>query len=103
MNYKWKKIIAFCIALFLGIELFGNSWSVQRTYAISKKLKVNKKKIVVLVKKIATIKKGSIVKYTNKKLKKKKSYFFKIRAYRVSGKKKVYGKYSSIVKVTIKK
>ena len=56
MNYKWKKIIAFCIALFLGIELFGNSWSVQRTYAISKKLKVNKKKIVVLVKKIATIK-----------------------------------------------
>lgn len=54
-------------------------------------------------KKIATIKKGSIVKYTNKKLKKKKSYFFKIRAYRVSGKKKVYGKYSSIVKVTIKK
>lgn len=54
-------------------------------------------------KKIATIKKGSIVKYTNKKLKKKKSYFFKIRAYRVSGKKKVYGKYSSTVKVTIKK
>ena len=37
MNYKWKKIdVAFCIALFLGIELFGNSWSVQRTYAISK-------------------------------------------------------------------
>lgn len=54
-------------------------------------------------KKIATIKKGSIVKYTNKKLKKKKSYFFKIRAYRVSGKQKVYGKYSSTVKVTIKK
>ncbi len=36
MNYKWKKIVAFCIALFLGIELFGNSWSVQRTYGISK-------------------------------------------------------------------
>ena len=54
-------------------------------------------------KKIATIKKGSVVKYTNKKLKKKKSYFFKVRAYRVSGKKKVYGKYSSTVKVTIKK
>ena len=54
-------------------------------------------------KKIATIKKGSVVKYTNKKLKKKKIYFFKVRAYRVSGKKKVYGKYSSTVKVTIKK
>ena len=34
MNYKWKKIVAFCIALFLGIELFGNSWSVQRTYKV---------------------------------------------------------------------
>ncbi len=54
-------------------------------------------------KKIATVKKGSVVKYTNKRLKKKKSYYFKVRAYRVSGKKKVYGKYSSTVKVTVKK
>jgi len=38
--------------------------------------------------------------YTTKKLKAFKSYSFKVRAYRMSGGKKVYGKYSSAKKVT---
>lgn len=54
-------------------------------------------------KKVKTITKGSTVTYTNKKLIKKKKYYYKVRAYRKVGKKKVYSSYSSKVKVTIKK
>lgn len=98
MNYKWKKIIAFCIALFLGIELFGNSWSVQRTYAISKKLKVNKKKIVVLVKKIATIK----VKNAGKKKVKAKPGNKKVATVKVRSKKIIVtGKKAGKTKITV--
>lgn len=52
---------------------------------------------------VKTIKKNKTVKYTNKKLKKGKKYYYKVRAYKNVGKKKVFGKYSSIVKVTVKK
>ena len=55
-------------------------------------------------KKIKTAKKASIVKYTNKKLTKKKNYYFKVRAYRKdSTGKKVYGKYSAVKKIKISK
>lgn len=54
-------------------------------------------------KKIQTITKGSTVKFSNKKLAKKKKYYYKVRAYRKVGNKKVYGSYSAKVKVTIKK
>ena len=54
-------------------------------------------------KRVKTITKGSTVKYTNKKLVKKKKYYYKVRAYRKVGNKKVYSSYSSKVKVTIKK
>ncbi len=38
-----------------------------------------------------------------KKLKKKKTYYFRVRAYRLEGKKKVYGAWSSVKKIKIKK
>ena len=40
---------------------------------------------------------------TIKKLKKKKTYYIKARAYKLDGKTKVYGRWSLIRKVTIKK
>lgn len=52
---------------------------------------------------IKTLKKGSIKSYTNKKLKKNKKYYYKVRAYKKVGKKKVYANYSKIVSVKIKK
>ncbi|MEA4922541.1 MAG: S8 family serine peptidase [Eubacteriaceae bacterium] len=45
-------------------------------------------------KKVATIKKGKTVKWTNKKLKKKKKYYYKIKAYRKVSGKLVYSTYS---------
>ena len=42
-------------------------------------------------------------KYTIKKLKKKKTYYIRVRAYKMNGKKKVYGKWSTVKKVKIKK
>ena len=47
--------------------------------------------------KVTTIKKGSTVSYTNKKLTKGKTYYYKVRAYRTVSGKKVYGSYSDIV------
>lgn len=41
-------------------------------------------------------------KYTVKKLKRKKKYYFRVRAYKLDGKKKVYGKWSGVKKVKIK-
>ena len=42
-------------------------------------------------------------KYTIKKLKKKKTYYIRVRAYKMNGRKKVYGKWSTVKKVKIKK
>lgn len=52
---------------------------------------------------VKTIKRGKTVKFTNKKLKKEKKYYYKVRAYRTVDKKKVYGGYSSGVSVKIRK
>ena len=49
-------------------------------------------------KKIATITRGTTVKYTKKKLTTGKTYYFKIRTYRKIGGKKVYSSYSKIMK-----
>lgn len=54
-------------------------------------------------KKIKTIKKTKTVKFTNKKLKKGKTYYFKIRAYKTVDGKKIYSKYTAVKKVKIKK
>lgn len=54
-------------------------------------------------KKVATIKKGTTVKYTNKKLKKNKKYSYKVRAYRTVNGKTVKGSFSSVKTIKIKK
>ena len=51
---------------------------------------------------VKTITKQSTVKYTNKKLKSKKTYYYKVRAYKKVNGKLVYGSYSKIVKVKAK-
>ena len=53
-------------------------------------------------KKIATKKKARTVTYTKKKLKSKKTYYFRVRAYRKVGKKFYYGPYSPVKKVKVK-
>ena len=45
---------------------------------------------------VKTVRKGSAVSFTNKKLKKGKKYFYKVRAYRNVDGKKVYGAYSAV-------
>lgn len=45
----------------------------------------------------------SVNKFVAKKLKKKKTYSFRVRAYKMNGKKKVYGKWSKVVRIKIKK
>lgn len=51
---------------------------------------------------IATLKKASKVSYTDKKVKSKKVYYYKVRAYRKNGKKTVYSGYSPVKKVKVK-
>ncbi|WP_394922347.1 hypothetical protein [uncultured Robinsoniella sp.] len=53
-------------------------------------------------KKVYTGKKSSAVKYVNSKLKSRKSYYYKVRAYKVVDGKTYYGSYSTIKKVTVK-
>lgn len=45
---------------------------------------------------IATVKKADSRSYTNTKLSSKKKYYFKVRAYKNAGKKKVYGEFSQV-------
>lgn len=52
---------------------------------------------------VKTVKGNSTVKYTTAKLKKGKTYYFKVKAYRTVSKKKVYSpSYSSVVKYKVK-
>lgn len=66
----------------------------QVVIATDKKFKKNKK--------TATIAKNKTVSKTFKKLKSKKTYYAKVRAYKKSGSKKVYGAYSKVKKVKVK-
>lgn len=52
---------------------------------------------------VKTVKGNKSVKYTNKKLKKNKKYYYKVRAYRTVSGKKVFGAYSSKVRVNVRK
>lgn len=63
----------------------------QIQYAINKKFKKKKSKMT------------SKTSTTIRKLKKKKTYYFRIRAYKLDDNKKVYGKWSKVKKVKIKK
>ena len=51
---------------------------------------------------VKTITRAATVKFVNKKLKKGKKFFYKVRAYRTVNKKKVYGAYSAIKAVKVK-
>ena len=62
----------------------------QVQYSLNKKMKAAKKKNC------------KTVGVTIKKLKKKKTYYIRVRAYKMNGKKKVYGKWSTVKKVKIK-
>lgn len=53
-------------------------------------------------KKITTIKKAKKIKFTKKKLKSKKTYYFKVRAFKKIGKAKVYGPFSKVKSVKVK-
>lgn len=53
-------------------------------------------------KKIKTIKKSSKIKFVKKKLKRKKNYYFKVRAYTNVGGQKIYGTYSEPQKVRVR-
>ena len=77
------------------------SWKKQKNasgYEVYRSTKKNKS-----FKKITTLKKAGKVIYVNKKLKKGKTYYYKVRAYKVVSGKKVYGKFSMIKKIKIKK
>ena len=50
-----------------------------------------------------TVNKAATTSKTITKLKKNKTYYVRVRAYKLSGKKKVWGSYSNVKKVTIKK
>lgn len=68
-----------------------NAKGYQVWWATSKKFKKAKKKITTKLT------------YKIKKLKKKKTYYVKVRAYNLNGKEKLYGAFSKVKKVKIKK
>ena len=51
---------------------------------------------------VATVKKTKTVSWTDKKAKKKKTYYYRIRAYKKSGKSTIYSKYSLVKRVKTK-
>lgn len=53
--------------------------------------------------KVKTITRGSKLSFTDKKLSRGKTYFYKIRAYRIVNDKKVYGEYSTVKHRKVKK
>lgn len=67
----------------------------QLTYAKNSKFKKGKKNIL--------IRKNKITKQVIKKVKPKKTYYVKVRAYKKVGKTNLYGAYSKARKIKIKK
>ena len=77
------------------------SWKKQKNasgYEVYRSTKKNKS-----FKKITTLKKAGKVIYVNKKLKKGKTYYFKMRVYYILNRKMEYGNWSVTKKVKIKK
>ena len=87
-NLKGKKVK-------LTWKKTKNASGYQIVYAANKKFKKNKRTV-----NIANVKK---IKRTIRKLQYKKTYYFKIRAYKKVSGQKVYGKWSKRKKVKIKK
>lgn len=80
MSIKWKKD--------------SKASGYQITYAENKSFSIGKKNV--------TISNNKIVKKTIKKLKQKKYYYVKVRAYKRSGNEKLFGAYSRVKKVKIR-
>ncbi|MCH5269064.1 MAG: fibronectin type III domain-containing protein [Lachnospiraceae bacterium] len=78
VTLSWKKVS--------GAKGYQFQYALNKKFTKSKKSKLTTK-----------------TKVTIKKLKKKKTYYFRVRAYKLNGKTKVYGKWSSVKKVKIKK
>ena len=74
---SWKKLI--------GAKRYQICYSTSKKWKGKKQKPVNKNNAVI------------------KNLKKKKTYYFRVRAYRMEGAKKVYGAWSSVKKINIKK
>ncbi len=79
ISLSWKKV--------------KNAKGYKLQYSISKKFSKKKTKTKYCKK----------TKYTIKKRKKKKTYYIRVRAYKLNGKKKVYGPWSKVKKVKIKR
>lgn len=88
-SIKWAKNIKRC-KIKLKLNKVAGAKGYQIRYATNKKFK----KAVI---------RNSRLSYTIKKLKKGKTYYVEVRAYVKSGKNKVYGKWSKVKKVKIKK
>lgn len=65
-------------------------------------IKLGQNKKMTKSKKTITVKKAKTTKLTIKKLKSRKKYYIKIRAYRIVNRKKYYGKWSKIKSIKIK-
>ncbi|MBQ2643296.1 MAG: fibronectin type III domain-containing protein, partial [Eubacterium sp.] len=92
VNFKAKNIKKKAVKLSWKKIKNANGYTVQ--YALNKKFTKKKKTVNV---------KASKTSKTIKKLKKKKTYYFRARAYCNYKGKKVYGKWSKVKKVKIKK
>ena len=84
-NKKKKSVV-------LSWKTVSGAKGYQLQYAMNKKF-TKKKKSKLTAK----------AKFTVKKLKKKRTYYFRVRAYKLNGKTKVYGKWSKVKKVKVKK
>ena len=78
INLKWRKVIK------------ANGYQIQ--YSLDRKFKKSKK-----------TKNINKISYTIKKLKNKKTYYIRVRAYAINRGKKVYGNWSNIKKIKVKK
>ena len=77
VNVTWKKV--------KGAKAYQLQYATNKNFKTKKSIQTKK------------------TKYTIKKLKKKKNYYIRVRAYKMNGKKKVYGKWSKVKKVKVKK
>jgi beta-galactosidase len=93
-----KKLTAKCVSRKKGVKLSWKKISSAKGYVLERSLKKNKG-----FKAVKVLNKNSVVKFTDKKVKKGKTYYYRIRAFVKDGSKKVYGKYSKVVKVKVKK
>ena len=79
------------------------TWRKLKKDAIGYKVEMSKKSSKKGFKVIKTVKSVKTAKFLKKKLKKGKTYYFRVRAYNKHNGKTIYGKYSTVKKVKIKK